>query len=45
MGKKFSSAPFISVMNLINGFFQIAFKKRAKRYAAFVTSFGGYIKK
>lgn len=37
------AAPFITVMDLAKGYFQIPLTERARRYAAFVTPFGGYI--
>jgi hypothetical protein len=40
--EKVSSAPFISVMDLTKGYFQIPLSERAQRYAAFVTPFGTY---
>ncbi|GFU25617.1 retrovirus-related Pol polyprotein from transposon 297 [Trichonephila clavipes] len=43
--KKVSTAPYVTVMDLSKGYFQIPITPRAQRYAAFVTPFGTYIPK
>ncbi|GFS61201.1 hypothetical protein TNCV_3104631 [Trichonephila clavipes] len=43
--EKVSAAPYVTVMNLSKGYFQIPLTPRAQRYAAFVTPFGTYIPK
>ncbi|GFV95594.1 retrovirus-related Pol polyprotein from transposon 297 [Trichonephila clavipes] len=43
--EKVSAAPYVTVMDLSKGFFQIPLTPRAQRYAAFVTPFGTYIPK
>ncbi|GFW31001.1 retrovirus-related Pol polyprotein from transposon 297 [Trichonephila clavipes] len=41
--EKVSAAPYVTVMDLSKGYFQIPLTPRAQRYAAFVTPFGTYI--
>ena len=41
--EKISSAPFITVMDLMKGYFQIPLTERGQRYSAFVTPFGTFI--
>ncbi|GFS95719.1 hypothetical protein TNCV_251151 [Trichonephila clavipes] len=43
--EKVSAAPYVTVMDLSKGYFQIPLTPRAQRYAAFVTPFGTYIPK
>ncbi|GFY23575.1 hypothetical protein TNCV_1038741 [Trichonephila clavipes] len=43
--EKGSVAPYVMVMDLSKGYFQIPLTPRAQRYAAFVTPFGTYIPK
>ncbi|GFX15875.1 retrovirus-related Pol polyprotein from transposon 297 [Trichonephila clavipes] len=43
--EKVSAAPYVTVMPLSKGYFQIPLTPRAQRYAAFVTPFGTYIPK
>ncbi|GFW61173.1 retrovirus-related Pol polyprotein from transposon 297 [Trichonephila clavipes] len=43
--EKLSAAPYVAVMDLSKGYFQIPLTPRAQRYAAFVTPFGTYIPK
>ncbi|GFY29319.1 retrovirus-related Pol polyprotein from transposon 297 [Trichonephila clavipes] len=43
--EKVSAAPYVTVMDLSKGSFQIPLTPRAQRYAAFVTPFGTYIPK
>ncbi|GFX93961.1 hypothetical protein TNCV_3413231 [Trichonephila clavipes] len=43
--EKVSAAPYVTVMDLLKGYFQIPLTPRAQRYAAFVTPFGTYIPK
>ncbi|GFX55792.1 hypothetical protein TNCV_3428631 [Trichonephila clavipes] len=43
--EKMSAAPYVTVMDLSKGYFQIPLTPRAQRYAAFVTPFGTYIPK
>ncbi|MCP8719654.1 MAG: reverse transcriptase domain-containing protein, partial [Asgard group archaeon] len=43
--EKVSAAPFITIMDLTKGYFQIPLTERAQRYAAFVTPFGSFIPK
>ncbi|GFT88214.1 hypothetical protein TNCV_2893741 [Trichonephila clavipes] len=43
--QKVSAAPYVTVMDLSKGYFQIPLTPRAQRYAAFVTPFGTYIPK
>ncbi|GFW29261.1 retrovirus-related Pol polyprotein from transposon 297 [Trichonephila clavipes] len=43
--EKVSAAPYVTVMDLSEGYFQIPLTPRAQRYAAFVTPFGTYIPK
>ncbi|GFU74753.1 retrovirus-related Pol polyprotein from transposon 297 [Trichonephila clavipes] len=43
--EKVSAAPYVTVMDLSKGYFQIPLTPRAQRYAAFVTPFGTYIRK
>ncbi|GFT04018.1 retrovirus-related Pol polyprotein from transposon 297 [Trichonephila clavipes] len=43
--EKVSAAPYVTVMDLSKGYFQIPLTPRAQRYAAFVTPFGTYISK
>ncbi|GFW43762.1 retrovirus-related Pol polyprotein from transposon 297 [Trichonephila clavipes] len=43
--EKVSAAPYVTVMDLSKGYFQILLTLRAQRYAAFVTPFGTYIPK
>ncbi|GFT62971.1 retrovirus-related Pol polyprotein from transposon 297 [Trichonephila clavipes] len=43
--EKGSAAPYVTVMDLSKGYFQIPLTPRAQRYAAFVTPFGTYIPK
>ncbi|GFU09104.1 hypothetical protein TNCV_1319481 [Trichonephila clavipes] len=43
--EKVSVAPYVTVMDLSKGYFQIPLTPRAQRYAAFVTPFGTYIPK
>ncbi|GFV41529.1 retrovirus-related Pol polyprotein from transposon 297 [Trichonephila clavipes] len=43
--EKVSAAPYVTVMDLSKGYFQIPLTPRAQRYAAFVSSFGTYIPK
>ncbi|GFX28473.1 hypothetical protein TNCV_1152821 [Trichonephila clavipes] len=43
--EKVSAAPYVTVMDLSKGYFQIPLTPRAQRYAAFVTPFGSYIPK
>ncbi|XP_054719150.1 uncharacterized protein LOC129228494 [Uloborus diversus] len=40
--ERVSAAPYITLMDLIKGYFQIPLTERASRYAAFVTPFGTY---
>jgi len=40
--EKVAAAKFITVIDLAKGYWQIAMNDRAKRYAAFVTSFGSF---
>ncbi|GFS76320.1 retrovirus-related Pol polyprotein from transposon 17.6 [Trichonephila clavipes] len=43
--EKVSAAPYVTVMDLSKGYFQIPLTPRAQRYAAFVTPFGTFIPK
>ncbi|GFW39175.1 retrovirus-related Pol polyprotein from transposon 297 [Trichonephila clavipes] len=43
--EKVSAAPYVTVMDLSKGYFQIPLTPTAQRYAAFVTPFGTYISK
>ncbi|GFT36531.1 hypothetical protein TNCV_1344861 [Trichonephila clavipes] len=43
--EKVSAAPYVTVMDLSKGYFQIPLTPRAQRYADFVTPFGTYIPK
>ncbi|GFW60919.1 retrovirus-related Pol polyprotein from transposon 297 [Trichonephila clavipes] len=43
--EKVNAAPYVTVMDLSKGYFQIPLTPRAQRYAAFVTPFGTYILK
>ncbi|GFT02270.1 hypothetical protein TNCV_85101 [Trichonephila clavipes] len=43
--EKVSAAPYVTVMDLSKGYFQIPLTPRAQRYVAFVTPFGTYIPK
>ncbi|GFY23428.1 retrovirus-related Pol polyprotein from transposon 412 [Trichonephila clavipes] len=43
--EKVSAAPYVTVMDLSKGYFQIPLTPRAQRYAALVTPFGTYIPK
>ncbi|GFX38747.1 retrovirus-related Pol polyprotein from transposon 297 [Trichonephila clavipes] len=43
--EKVSASPYVTVMDLSKGYFQIPLTPRAQRYAAFVTPFGTYIPK
>ncbi|GFS76325.1 retrovirus-related Pol polyprotein from transposon 17.6 [Trichonephila clavipes] len=43
--EKVSAAPYVTVMDLSKGYFQIPLTPRAQRYAPFVTPFGTYIPK
>ncbi|GFX82080.1 retrovirus-related Pol polyprotein from transposon 17.6 [Trichonephila clavipes] len=43
--EKVSAAPYVTLMDLSKGYFQIPLTPRAQRYAAFVTPFGTYIPK
>ncbi|GFV81610.1 hypothetical protein TNCV_1702671 [Trichonephila clavipes] len=43
--EKVNVAPYVTVMDLSKGYFQIPLTPRAQRYAAFVTPFGTYIPK
>ncbi|GFT96610.1 hypothetical protein TNCV_5022521 [Trichonephila clavipes] len=43
--EKVSAAPYVTVMDLSKGYFQIPLTPRAQRYAAFVTPFRTYIPK
>ncbi|GFT57827.1 retrovirus-related Pol polyprotein from transposon 297 [Trichonephila clavipes] len=43
--EKVSAAPYVTVMDLSKGYFQIPLTPRAQRYAAFATPFGTYIPK
>ncbi|GFX98631.1 hypothetical protein TNCV_1502091 [Trichonephila clavipes] len=43
--EKVSADPYVTVMDLSKGYFQIPLTPRAQRYAAFVTPFGTYIPK
>ncbi|GFT43392.1 retrovirus-related Pol polyprotein from transposon 297 [Trichonephila clavipes] len=43
--EKVSAPPYVTVMDLSKGYFQIPLTPRAQRYAAFVTPFGTYIPK
>ncbi|GFX02166.1 hypothetical protein TNCV_1750511 [Trichonephila clavipes] len=43
--EKVRAAPYVTVMDLSKGYFQIPLTPRAQRYAAFVTPFGTYIPK
>ncbi|GFX70620.1 retrovirus-related Pol polyprotein from transposon 297 [Trichonephila clavipes] len=43
--EKVGAAPYVTVMYLSKGYFQIPLTPRAQRYAAFVTPFGTYIPK
>ncbi|GFX02119.1 hypothetical protein TNCV_1750041 [Trichonephila clavipes] len=43
--EKVRASPYVTVMDLSKGYFQIPLTPRAQRYAAFVTPFGTYIPK
>lgn len=43
--ERVSAAPYVTVMDLTKGYYQIPLTKRAQKYAAFVTPFGTYVPK